>query len=230
MGTVMKRLLVFLCAMMLVFGYVRTVNAILIDRGGGLIYDSDQGITWLQDANYAQSSGYWSWQALGYLPSIPPGSMTWWDTMAWADGLEYYDSFRNVTWTDWRLPNSYNQDGSGPDSGYNATGSEMGHLYYTELGNTAGSGGFTNGGPFSNIQPFIYWSGSEYNAEPIKAWAFSFSTGDQVKTSYKPMAIWAWAVRDGDVGAPPIPEPTTILLLGTGIIGLAYYRRKKSKK
>ena len=29
----------------------------LIDRGGGLIYDTELDITWLQDANYALSSG-----------------------------------------------------------------------------------------------------------------------------------------------------------------------------
>jgi hypothetical protein len=30
----------------------------LIDRGGGLIYDTDLNVTWLADANYAQTSGY----------------------------------------------------------------------------------------------------------------------------------------------------------------------------
>ena len=29
----------------------------LIDRGGGLIYDTVFDITWLQDANYAKTSG-----------------------------------------------------------------------------------------------------------------------------------------------------------------------------
>ena len=28
------------------------------DRGGGLIFDSDLNIIWLQDANYAKTSGY----------------------------------------------------------------------------------------------------------------------------------------------------------------------------
>ena len=34
------------------------VSATLIDRGNGLIYDDAQNITWLQDANYAFTSGY----------------------------------------------------------------------------------------------------------------------------------------------------------------------------
>jgi len=47
----MKKVSVFSCAMLLVFGVVGIANAALIDRGGGLIYDTDSGITWLQDAN-----------------------------------------------------------------------------------------------------------------------------------------------------------------------------------
>ena len=33
-------------------------HAALYDRGNGLIYDDVLNITWLQDANYAQTSGY----------------------------------------------------------------------------------------------------------------------------------------------------------------------------
>src|SRR3972149_1606307 len=71
----------------LVLGWMATAQATLIDRGGGLIYDSDQDLTWLQDANYAMTSGYDS-----------DGRMTWVAAMAWASGLSYggYD--------DWRLP------------------------------------------------------------------------------------------------------------------------------
>jgi hypothetical protein len=39
---------------------------------------------------------------------------------------------------------------------------------------------------------------------------------------------YAWAVRDGDVA--PVPEPTTMLLLGTGLVGLAGFSRKKIRK
>ena len=46
----MKKLLVFLWAMVMVGGVVETANSALIDRGGGLIYDTDLDITWLQDA------------------------------------------------------------------------------------------------------------------------------------------------------------------------------------
>ena len=49
------------------------------------------------------------------------------------DELEYY-LFPGVTvnWAgeDWRLPDA----GTDPQSGFNVTTSEMGHLYYDELG------------------------------------------------------------------------------------------------
>lgn len=35
-----------------------SVDAALVDRGGGMIYDTDRDITWLQDMNYAKTSGY----------------------------------------------------------------------------------------------------------------------------------------------------------------------------
>jgi hypothetical protein len=40
------------------FYFSTLVNAQLIDRGGGLIYDNVLDVTWLQDANYAKTSGY----------------------------------------------------------------------------------------------------------------------------------------------------------------------------
>lgn len=105
----MKKLSVFLCAMVLVFGVLRVANATLHDRGGGLIYDDVLDITWLQDANYAQTSGY-----------DGDGLMAWGDAVAWADSLVYggYD--------DWRLPTT-----PGTTMEYINEG-EMGHLYYDE--------------------------------------------------------------------------------------------------
>jgi len=79
------------------------VQANLIDRGNGLIYDTDLNITWLQDA------------------ALSGTTMTWFDASAWADNLIFQG------FDDWRLPIS---DSS--CTGNNCSGSEMGHLFYDE--------------------------------------------------------------------------------------------------
>ena len=72
----------------------------LIDRGFGLIYDTERDITWLQDTNYAKT-----------VHRSANGQLTWPDAMAWAAALNY----RGIR--GWRLPNARNQDGGGPAIG-----------------------------------------------------------------------------------------------------------------
>ena len=73
--------------------------------------------------------------------------------------------------------------------GVNCTDSEMGHLYYTELGN-APFGPLTNTGPFSNMQADgLFWLSTDFLNDPPgqdDAWSFDFHTGSQgvsIKTS-----------------------------------------------
>lgn len=222
----MKKLIIFTCGILLI-ALCGVSNAALIDRGGGLIYDTDFDITWLYDANYAKTSGYDS-----------DGLMTWAQATAWADQLSYggYD--------DWRLPTALNQDGTGPDGwyndAYNKNSSEMGHLFYDELGGVANSSIYTSTDPdialFINIQGCLVDSGDSYNSEPYwtstylsswdRYWYFAFSNGSQW-ARWPSSEIYAWAVRDGDVA--PVPEPATMLLLGSGLLGIAGIRRKSRK-
>lgn len=64
----MKKLLTL--ALLAGLGISGAAQATLTDCGGGLIYDDVLNITWLQDANYAQTSGYdangrMEWSAAG---------------------------------------------------------------------------------------------------------------------------------------------------------------------
>ncbi|MGZ8246964.1 Lcl domain-containing protein [Methylomagnum sp.] len=176
-----------------------TASAGLFTRPGGMVYDSDLGITWLADANYALTSGY-----------DADGVMNWDAAVAWADQLVYGG------YSDWRLP------AADPSCGSNAncTGSELGHLFYSELGVMAGdsilNGTDTELAKFTNIQSNMYWSGTEHAVGPSFAWDFSTHYGNQHYLD-KGYELYAWAVRPGDVAAA-VPEPASLMLLGSGVV------------
>ncbi len=159
----------------LCLGLAAQSRAELIDRGtfGGvtLIYDSTQRITWLGDANWAQTSG-----------ADSDGAMTWAEARAWAADLTI------GPYSDWRLPLTSDETCNGTG----CTNSEMGHLFGVDGISSATPGAFTN------LRPRQYWSSRSDTSDPDAGWHWHFGTGDQGATSKRDRHI-AWAVRDGDV-------------------------------
>lgn len=229
-------------------------QAALHDRGGGMIYDDVLDITWLQDANYAKTSGY-----------SADGAMAWHAAKAWADTLVHGG------FDDWRLPTMIDTDGpdadtlgddgcdwsnSGTDCGYNVqtydsgTGtvySEMAYMFYVNLGlsgmfnpdgtsnpnwgifGNGSSGGQNDVGLIDNLQSSMYWSGLRYQQATNRVWGFETINGRQ-KDFYTQTGVsfsygYAWAVRDGDVAAIPEPETYALMLAGLGLVGWAAWRR-----
>lgn len=201
----------------LALGALSATHAALIDRGGGLIYDTDLDVTWLSDTTIG-----------GY-------GISWDGALIWAANFSYYDSVRDVTYTDWRLPKA-----DTACSSYNCTGSELGHLFYNELGGVAGQTITTthndNYNLFQNISEWSYfWTGNEYagfcDAEwgyCFEAWDFYFYIGAQGHNLKTYTDYYRWAVRDGDVaGMSVVPVPAAFWLFGSGLLGLigVAYRR-----
>ena len=239
-----------LLALALLASAVVTGNAqaSLIDRGNGLLYDDVLNVTWLQDANYAHTSGY--------AGADSAGRMNWTTAKTWAADLVYGG------YSDWRLPSnspingssfndSYAPDGS-TDYGHNITSphSEMAYMYHVNLGlksyyDTTGttqsdfgifgngtyngvdnnSFGQTNVKLVNNLKSYAYWSGSEYAPSPYNAWACGTAYGSQYYDD-KIYPYYAWAVRPGDVAAVPVPG--AFWLFGSAMVGLMGLKRRGS--
>jgi hypothetical protein len=185
-----------------------TVQAELIGRDNGMVYDSTHDLTWLQDANYAVTSGY-----------DIDGLMTWDEAMTWAQNLTHggYD--------DWRLPSVSNPEF--PGSG------EFSYLYAYGIDCYRYNDWSTDrSGPFDNMPSHVgyydsvsYWTNYQtgeqtaltYSFEGAGFWA-NYYSGNQ-----KTALVRVWAVRDGDVA--PVPVPPAIFLLGSGILGITGLRR-----
>lgn len=207
-----------------------TAQAALVDRGGGLIYDTVLDITWLQDANYSKTSGYHA-----------DGSMLWNEAMVWAEDLSYYDSVRGVWLDDWRLPTTLQPDPSCDshylyaagfplqDGGYGCSGSEMGHLFNGDgvRSNSFGGYPFPSPSPFFNMDEAYYWSATDLPGDTRFAHVFEFIEGGQYRTE-KYYWNYAMAVRDGDVAASVVPIPAAVWLFASSLGLLGWIKRKQA--
>jgi hypothetical protein len=192
-------------------------------------YDDVLNITWLADANLANS------QSFG-VTGISAGAWDPYGRMAWDTANEWIAAMNTASHlgvNTWRLPKTTdtgtpgcNWAWSGTDCGYNmdlSTG-EMAHLYYSTLGNVGFFSAPRNTGPFEDIQ-YRYWSGTADASQPHYAWTFFFSDGGQDSTP-KTSALYAWPVLDGDIA--PVPLPAALWLFGGALGALGWVRRRQA--
>ena len=183
-------------------------------------YDDIAGLTWLADANYAQTSGY-----------DADGRMNWTGANNWVASLD----IDGVLGADgWRLPETLQTDASCSQQsandesyGYNCTGSEMGNLFYNVLGNSYTSTESNSSDPFSNIMSNFYWSSTEHATYDAYAWLFKNYDGEQAYASKSSGSYYAWAVHDGSIGASVVPVPSAVWLFGSGLLGLIGIAKRK---
>jgi hypothetical protein len=216
-----------------------TAHAALINRGGGLIYDTVQDITWLADLNPSKTQYDNTGGAQGYAD----GQMEWLQANIWANGLVYGG------YTDWRLPSVVQPDASCSNqfdpgdgtgvrsSGSGCVGSEMGHLFYNDLGGNAGESlldatgdsatEIANLALFSNPQDGLYWSSTNYAPNSNFAWAF-FTTDGSQNAWNKGFQFIALAVRRGDsVSTVGEPGAAALSALALGLMTLVGHVRRR---
>ena len=203
-GVLINRLVFcsLLIAGMLIGGMAQ---ATLVDRGGGLIYDSEQNITWLQNPNLLTSNRINFYQAISL-----------------ARAFEYIDVTRDVIWSGWRLSDAfellylhtrYGVTGVGPDA-----------LPFLDLHVR------TPYGPYES-----YWGVSYDSAwSPLRQFSsvVDLGTGSVSPINGEYYYFYAWAVRPGDVGplesSSAVPEPGAFSLFSIGLALIGFGMRRKN--
>jgi hypothetical protein len=186
-------------------GLDSTASAQLLSRAGGaMVYDTEQNITWLADANYADTQYKQSNGRLGF----EAGRMDHRDALKWVSELVYAGV------SGWRLPKTKQPDTSCErqtvvgSHGFFCTGSEMGHLFYGDSDH--GLGGKEqnhinlihnqNFQLFHNISDYgVYWYSDDFPSLPFIARNFEMRYGFSNAYS-KSVMNNVWPVHDGDVG------------------------------
>jgi hypothetical protein len=182
---------------------------------GHILHDTALDIDWLADANLAKTNPFGLHQGVNPHPKDPKfinvnldGSMNYNTAVAWVTAMNAQDYLGH---NDWRLPittdTKANYYISGGGVGKAFRGSEMGELYYRELGGQAGSTILLTHDSFAaffhHFQPYVYWSGTHTTLHE-KGHGYStlsFGSGFQ-GANFNNDALYVIPVRDGSGTEP----------------------------
>ncbi len=219
------------------------INASLIDRGNGLIYDTELDITWLSNTHITETL-----DVGGSYGTVIAGKMSWQDANTYINQMNIFEVNGYMGFNGWRLPSSLQPDAncSIQDNygswGTNCIGSELGHLFYHDLGGVAGESILDDTNPdpdlalfdfrnrYSSDQYLTFWTSelipsSDPRFSPIYAMRFGLWDSEQRPTHVNgPHDVWI--VHDGDIGA--VPVPAALWLFSSGLIGLIFVAKRRT--
>lgn len=210
------------------------VNASLINRGNGLIYDSTQNLTWVQDPLGAVEAGRFqpspriSGQT-GTITLTPDGRSNFGDpaVLLNLNGTSYKG------YNDWRRPGGISPAGFGVTramliASVNSMDNELYNLFNT-VGNDLSLFNLPVGG-------WVFWSSNLQLADPANGlfsnngvFQFNTQTGASTLVNRQTVLSSEWAVRAGDVAVSSVPLPPTLLLFISGLLPF-YIKRFRIKK
>ena len=153
---------------------------------GMTVYDDVMHVTWLANANLAGAPG----GQFGVGNINADGSMNYATAVIWVAALNAYNGGAGyLGHNNWTLPTTPSTDTTcnftGPNGtfGYPCTNSAMGSLYVSlalQFSTTAVPIPANTVGPFSNFQPYLYWSDTVNSSRvPPTIYTFSFNSGWQ---------------------------------------------------
>jgi hypothetical protein len=208
----MKVIFKLILTLFLIFGMTSFVGATLTDNLDGTVTDDDRG----------------NGSALMWLQSPGP-DLNFSDAVTWADSLVFagYDN--------WRLPSALDFTTGLPDETWESLNNEFGNLYGSELGNPANESEIR---PLTGYYDIWYWTGTVDPDSSGDAYAFFWSydglwlnqsSADRADMTTSSI-LHVTAVRDiGAAPVPQVPEPATILLVGAGLVGVGFLRKRFKK-
>ncbi len=101
--TIVMKLKIFFNILILL-AVSNAAQAALIDRGRGMIYDDYLDITWLQDVNYAKTSGYTAINEVDAAYGGDPVIIRKWGGMSFTAANQWAENLIYEGYDDWRLP------------------------------------------------------------------------------------------------------------------------------